>query len=117
VEQTGSSSEFYDKFTIRYHISIILKSMWDSPVHRLAVVNESKSGKQFVKFVNMLMNDTTYLLDEAMEALKKIHEAQEEMDDKEKWSKLTRVCFIQYIFLGNNHILENEDNEAMSISY
>ena len=30
VEQTGASSEFYDKFSIRYHISIIMKSMWDS---------------------------------------------------------------------------------------
>ncbi|KAK9693335.1 Ubiquitin elongating factor core [Popillia japonica] len=26
VETTGSSSEFYDKFTIRYHISLIIKS-------------------------------------------------------------------------------------------
>lgn len=34
VETTGASSEFYDKFTIRYHISIILKTMWASPVHR-----------------------------------------------------------------------------------
>lgn len=41
VETTGSSSEFYDKFTIRYHISIILKGMWESPVHRLAIVKES----------------------------------------------------------------------------
>ena len=42
VETTGSSSEFYDKFTIRYHISIILKGMWDSPVHRLSVIKESR---------------------------------------------------------------------------
>lgn len=42
VETTGSSSEFYDKFTIRYHISLILKGMWESPVHRQAIVNESK---------------------------------------------------------------------------
>ena len=62
VEQTGASSEFYDKFTIRYHISIIMKSMWESPVHKIAIINESKSGKQFVKFINMLMNDTTFLL-------------------------------------------------------
>ncbi|KAJ9575045.1 hypothetical protein L9F63_007780, partial [Diploptera punctata] len=41
VETTGSSSEFYDKFTIRYHISLILKGMWESPVHRQAIVNES----------------------------------------------------------------------------
>lgn len=42
METTGSSSEFYDKFTIRYHISLILKGMWDSPVHRQAIVNESR---------------------------------------------------------------------------
>jgi ubiquitin conjugation factor E4 B len=42
VEQTGASSEFYDKFTIRYHISIIMKSMWESPVHKIAVISESK---------------------------------------------------------------------------
>ena len=72
MEQTGASSEFYDKFTIRYHISIILKSMWESNVHKIAIVNESKSGKQFVKFINMLMNDTTFLLDESMDALKRV---------------------------------------------
>merc|ERR1719411_1920339 len=79
VEQTGASSEFYDKFTIRYHISIILKSMWEQNTHKIAIINESKSGKQFVKFINMLMNDTTFLLDESMDALKRIHEVQEEM--------------------------------------
>ena len=88
VEQTGASSEFYDKFTIRYHISIILKSMWESPVHKVAIINESKSGKQFVKFINMLMNDTTFLLDESMDALKRIHEVQEEMADTKKWAEL-----------------------------
>jgi len=87
VEQTGASSEFYDKFTIRYHISIILKSMWDSNVHKNAIINESKSGKQFVKFINMLMNDTTFLLDESMDALKRIHEVQQEMDDNKKWAE------------------------------
>ncbi|XP_040567743.1 ubiquitin conjugation factor E4 B [Lepeophtheirus salmonis] len=89
VEQTGASSEFYDKFTIRYHISIIMKSMWASPTHKLAIVNESKSGKQFVKFINMLMNDTTFLLDESMDALKRIHEIQEEISDVERWSTQT----------------------------
>jgi hypothetical protein len=50
VETTGSSSEFYDKFTIRYHISLILKGMWDSPVHRQAIVNESR----FLTCLNIL---------------------------------------------------------------
>ncbi|XP_074108795.1 ubiquitination factor E4B [Cotesia typhae] len=89
VETTGSSSEFYDKFSIRYHISLILKTMWDSPVHRVAIINESNNGKQFVKFINMLMNDTTFLLDESLESLKRIHEVQELMSDKASWSALS----------------------------
>ncbi|XP_066259795.1 ubiquitin conjugation factor E4 B [Euwallacea similis] len=88
VETTGSSSEFYDKFSIRYHISLIIKGMWASPVHRQAVIDESKSGNQFVKFINMLMNDTTFLLDESLESLKRIHEIQELIADDDKWSKL-----------------------------
>ncbi|XP_046429762.1 ubiquitin conjugation factor E4 B [Neodiprion fabricii] len=88
VETTGSSSEFYDKFSIRYHISLILKSMWESPVHRASIVNESRSGKQFVKFINMLMNDTTFLLDESLESLKRIHEVQELMSNTAAWAAL-----------------------------
>ncbi|XP_047535250.1 ubiquitin conjugation factor E4 B [Vanessa atalanta] len=77
IETTGQSTEFYDKFTIRFHISIILKSMWERPIHKQAIVKESRSGRQFVKFINMLMNDTTFLLDECLTYLKRIHEAQE----------------------------------------
>ncbi|XP_076290727.1 ubiquitination factor E4B isoform X2 [Lasioglossum baleicum] len=89
VETTGSSSEFYDKFSIRYHISLILKSMWDSPVHRESIINESNNGKQFVKFINMLMNDTTFLLDESLESLKRIHEIQELMSDLKAYAALS----------------------------
>ncbi|KAG5681557.1 hypothetical protein PVAND_010977 [Polypedilum vanderplanki] len=88
VETTGQSTEFYDKFTIRYHISHIFKSLWNSSLHRQMIISESKNGKQFVKFVNMLMNDTTFLLDESLENLKKIHEVQTLMMQEKEWSKL-----------------------------
>ncbi|XP_011502068.1 PREDICTED: ubiquitin conjugation factor E4 B [Ceratosolen solmsi marchali] len=90
VETTGSSSEFYDKFFIRYHISLILKSMWESPVHRASIIRESSNGKQFVKFINMLMNDTTFLLDESLESLKRIHEVQEIMSDQSTWASFNQ---------------------------
>ncbi|XP_071535625.1 ubiquitin conjugation factor E4 B-like [Panulirus ornatus] len=89
VESTGASSEFYDKFTIRYHISIIFKSFWDDRRHRQAVITESNTGKEFVKFVNLLMNDTTFLLDESLDALKRIHEVQEEME-RGTWAQQSR---------------------------
>lgn len=88
VETTGQSTEFYDKFTIRYHISHILKGLWNSAVHRQMIIQESKNGIQFVKFINMLMNDTTFLLDECLENLKKIHDVQSLMMNDEEWAKL-----------------------------
>lgn len=51
------------------------------------------SGKQFVRYINMLINDTTFLLDESLESLKRIHEVQEEMRNKEQWDQLPRVSF------------------------
>ncbi|XP_013412896.1 ubiquitin conjugation factor E4 B [Lingula anatina] len=90
VESTGASSEFYDKFSIRYHISIIFKTLWENPAHKGKLIEEANSGKQFVRFVNMLMNDTTFLLDESLDTLKSIHEAQELMENKAEWGKLSR---------------------------
>lgn len=37
----------------------------------------------------MLINDTTFLLDESLESLKRIHEVQEQIADTAGWSKLT----------------------------
>lgn len=88
IETTGQSTEFYDKFTIRYHISHLFKAMWSSAVHRRAMIDESKSGKQFVKFINMLMNDTTFLLDECLEYLKRINETQKLMMNDEAWTEI-----------------------------
>lgn len=89
IETTGQSTEFYDKFTIRYHISHLFKAMWASAIHRRSMIEESKTGKQFVKFINMLMNDTTFLLDECLDYLKSIHETQVLIADPEAWAQLT----------------------------
>uniref|UniRef100_A0A673IHX7 Ubiquitin conjugation factor E4 B n=1 Tax=Sinocyclocheilus rhinocerous TaxID=307959 RepID=A0A673IHX7_9TELE len=90
VEHTGATSEFYDKFTIRYHISTIFKSLWQNINHQGTFLEEFNSGKQFVRYINMLINDTTFLLDESLESLKRIHEMQEEMKNKEQWDQLPR---------------------------
>ncbi|MEE6485168.1 hypothetical protein FKM82_014189 [Ascaphus truei] len=90
VEHTGATSEFYDKFTIRYHISTIFKSLWQNAAHHGTFMEEFNSGKQFVRYINMLINDTTFLLDESLESLKRIHEMQEEMRNKEHWDQLPR---------------------------
>ena len=109
IESTGASSEFYDKFSIRYHISIIFKSLWTHSIHKMAIVKESNSGKQFVRFVNMLMNDTTFLLDESLDSLKRIHEIQEEMKDTINWNKQSREHQI-----SRQRTLQNDERQCRS---
>lgn len=89
VESTGSSNEFYDKFSIRYHISIIMKSLWVDLGHRQAIMKQSRTD-QFVRFVNMLINDTTFLLDESLDSLKSINETQQMMANVGEWEALPR---------------------------
>jgi len=89
VETTGSSNEFYDKFGIRYHISVIMKGLWDRPIHRASIIQESRTPN-FVRFINMLINDLTFLLDESLDTLKNIHEHQELMANTAEWEALSR---------------------------
>lgn len=42
IETTGASSEFYDKFTIRYHLSIIFKSLWVSPMQQMNFIEQAQ---------------------------------------------------------------------------
>lgn len=48
-------------------------------------------GDQFVKFANMLMNDTIFLLDESLDGLKRIRETQDLMDNADEWNRLGQV--------------------------
>eukprot|EP00794_Sanderia_malayensis_P015101 gene15102-16659_t len=89
IETTGASNEFYDKFGIRYHISIIMKGLWKRPMHRASIVQESQTSN-FVRFINMLINDLTFLLDESLDTLKNIHEHQELMSNATEWEQLSR---------------------------
>ncbi|THV00828.1 hypothetical protein K435DRAFT_963795 [Dendrothele bispora CBS 962.96] len=86
VEQTGASSQFYDKFNARRNIAFVLKVIWDNPSHREALNREAKNVDKFVRFVNLMINDVTYLLDESRSELIQIHNIQEEMEDKETWN-------------------------------
>ncbi|KAF8798969.1 hypothetical protein BYT27DRAFT_7202705 [Phlegmacium glaucopus] len=85
VEQTGASSQFYDKFNARRNISYILKVVWDNPTHREALNIEARKVDKFVRFVNLMINDVTYLMDESLSELTQIHNIQVEMDDQARW--------------------------------
>ncbi|XP_029668537.1 ubiquitin conjugation factor E4 B-like isoform X2 [Formica exsecta] len=90
VETIHISSGFKDKFTICYHVSVILNSLWHSPMHRASIVNESNNGKHFIKFINILMNDITFLLEKILEHLKYILEVEEFMSDTIAWNAISQ---------------------------
>ncbi|KAI0384620.1 ubiquitin conjugation factor E4 [Hypomontagnella monticulosa] len=81
-EHSGVSSAFYDRFNIRYEIFQVIKCIWPNNVYKDQLSRESKVNRQFfLQFVNLLLNDATYLLDEALTKLVKIHEYQKQMHD------------------------------------
>lgn len=49
---------------------------------------------QFVRFVNMLINDTTFLLDESLDSLKSINETQQMMANVGEWEGQPRVSVL-----------------------
>ncbi|KAK6499191.1 hypothetical protein TWF506_003823 [Arthrobotrys conoides] len=80
VEQTGAHTQFYDKFNIRYNISQVVKSIWRNPTYREKLGQESRVNPDFfVRFVALLLNDVTYLLDESLSKLTEIHRLQDEL--------------------------------------
>ncbi|KAF8517435.1 ubiquitin elongating factor core-domain-containing protein [Hysterangium stoloniferum] len=85
VESTGTHTQFYDKFGMR-HIAQIWKVIWTNPIHREALSAQAGDMEKFVKFVNLMMNDVTYLLDEALRKLTEISGLQLEMENRETWA-------------------------------
>ncbi|KAK9466349.1 ubiquitin elongating factor core-domain-containing protein [Lipomyces arxii] len=92
IESTGASSQFYDKFNIRYYISQIVKCIWEMPIFRDKLEQESKVDVEFfVRFVALLLNDVTYLLDESLSKLADIHKYQGELADRSQLSQQDRT--------------------------
>ena len=77
---------FFDKFSVRYHVSVVLQQLLEHPAHMVEESRNSQDNSDFVRFVNMLINDTTFLLDESLDSLKAIHDTQEAERDLEAWS-------------------------------
>src|SRR4051812_13814855 len=63
-------------------------NLLSGPTAILVSLNYRKS-ESFVRFANLLMNDTTYLLDEGLTKLTEIHDIEMEMDDKVGWAAKT----------------------------
>ena len=80
AEFMGGHGQFFDKFNVRYEIFQIIKCIWPNTVYRDKLYREAKLNIDFfVRFVNLLLNDATFVLDESFTAFKSITELQKEL--------------------------------------
>ncbi|XP_014206273.1 ubiquitin conjugation factor E4 A isoform X2 [Copidosoma floridanum] len=75
IEMTGQSVQFEQKFNYRRPMYIVMEYLWKIPEHRNnfkklakeAEVNmEAMKPPLFLRFINLLMNDAVFLLDDAL---------------------------------------------------
>ncbi len=80
AESTGTHTQFYDKFNIRFEIFRVIKCIWTNTMYRENLAKEATINTEFfVQFVNMIVNDVTFVLDESLSSFAKIHELTNEL--------------------------------------
>eukprot|EP00029_Vermamoeba_vermiformis_P011814 TRINITY_DN6618_c0_g1_i1.p1 TRINITY_DN6618_c0_g1~~TRINITY_DN6618_c0_g1_i1.p1 ORF type:complete len:1175 (-),score=488.75 TRINITY_DN6618_c0_g1_i1:18-3521(-) len=94
IERTGRASQFYDKFFVRRHIAKLLLALLaerlsasttnEYPSEFRAVMHDEH---RFMHFLNMIMNDAMYLLEELMSKLPRIREIELMMEDRDQWAQ------------------------------
>lgn len=91
VEKTGAHSEFYEKFAIRYDISYLLKMLWrDRPP-----INFHFDNDAMIRFINLMSNDITYLLDDAFDNIRNLKRAQQKYRDVHNLSNIDQSAMMQ----------------------
>jgi ubiquitin conjugation factor E4 B len=80
AEFMGGHGQFFDKFNVRYEIFQIIKCIWPNTVYRDNLYKEAKLNSEFfIRFVNLLLNDVTFVLDESFTAFIQIYNLQKEL--------------------------------------
>ncbi|KAL7019491.1 hypothetical protein ACKWTF_011135 [Chironomus riparius] len=96
IEMTGQSVQFEQKFNYRRPMYIIMQYLWNIPEQRACFKKLSLTAQQeidnvevplFLRFINVLINDSIFLLDESLNNLQKIREL-EEAKKRNEWDNL-----------------------------
>ncbi|CAH0391008.1 unnamed protein product [Bemisia tabaci] len=96
IEMTGQSVQFEQKFNYRRPMYTVMNYLWTLPEQResfrnLAIEAESNieavNPPLFLRFINLLMNDAVYLLDEALSNMAQLKQLQNKKESGE-WQAL-----------------------------
>lgn len=96
IELTGQSVQFEQKFNYRRPMYLVIDYLWEFGEYQeffIALASDAESNMEavnpplFLRFVNLLMNDAVYLLDEALANMAKIKEMQTQRENGD-WDAL-----------------------------
>ncbi|XP_021351085.1 ubiquitin conjugation factor E4 A-like isoform X3 [Mizuhopecten yessoensis] len=96
IEMTGQSVEFEQKFNYRRPMYATLEHIWEIKTHMDAIKVMSEHAEEhieatdpplFLRFINLLINDAIFLLDEALSFMSQIKEKQQQQERGE-WQEL-----------------------------
>lgn len=126
IEFTGSHTQFYDKFNIRHNIAELLEYLWQVPSHRdvwRKIAKEEEKGV-YLNFLNFLINDSIYLLDESLNKILELKELEAEMSNTVEWERRpaqerqerTRLFHSQENIIKIDMKLANEDVSMLAFT-
>ncbi|XP_056018090.1 ubiquitin conjugation factor E4 A-like isoform X2 [Ostrea edulis] len=96
IEMTGQSVQFEQKFNYRRPMYMVLEHIWEIALHRKCIKRlageaetriEDTDPPLFLRFINLLINDAIFLLDEAFDYMTQIKDKQAEKD-RGDWNSL-----------------------------
>lgn len=99
IEMTGQSVQFEQKFNYRRPMYAIMEYLWKIPEQRecfnklsleAEIHIDDVEAPIFLRFINVLINDSIFLLDESLTNLQQIREM-EEARDNNKWDALPQT--------------------------
>ncbi|KAJ6936508.1 ubiquitin conjugation factor E4 [Populus alba x Populus x berolinensis] len=126
IELTGSHTQFYDKFNIRHNIAELLEYLWQVPSHRdiwRKIAKEEEKGV-YLNFLNFLINDSIYLLDESLSKILELKGLEAEMSNTTEWERRpaqerqerTRLFHSQENIICIDMQLANEDVSMLTFT-
>ncbi|KAL8471662.1 hypothetical protein ACS0TY_029065 [Phlomoides rotata] len=126
IEFTGSHTQFYDKFNIRHNIAELLEYLWQVPSHRNVwrkIAKDEEKGV-YLNFLNFLVNDSIYLLDESLNKILELKELEAEMSNTIEWERRpaqerqerTRLFHSQENIIKIDMKLANEDVSLLAFT-
>jgi ubiquitin conjugation factor E4 B len=78
----------------------LVKYLWKIPDYHVSIAAAASDPGTFLKFVNALVNDAIFLLDESLSKLSDIRNYQIEMQDRATWAQQEPVSASLALFLS-----------------